>query len=67
MYIFFSLKPPLGSWIVHAREVFDWSTGALPDRLVEPYKQGVVPDRIHASSTRWRCSTGGLVHLSTDP
>ena len=29
-------------------------------------KRGVVLDCIHGSSTRWRCSTSGLVHSLTD-
>ena len=40
--------------LVHLTHPPDLST-----RLVEPYKQGVVPDCTHGSSTRWRCSTRG--------
>ena len=37
--IVFRLLVQVCPWMVHAWEVFDWWTGALVDRLLEPLKQ----------------------------
>ena len=39
---------------------------SLVDQLGRAQKQGVVPDCIHGFSMRGMCSTGGLVHSSTN-
>ena len=53
-------------WKVHALKVFDQWTGALVNRPIEPLKRGVIPHCTRGRSTRWRCSTGGLLHMWTN-
>ena len=59
-------RPGLHPLMVHAWEVFDWWTGALVDRLVEPSKRGVVPDCTRELSMSGKFLTSGLVHSWTD-